>query len=241
MLTMTRTGLWLDGVTAGYGKVIVLRDVSLVVPAGEVVTILGANGAGKTTLLRTILGTTNLLGGSITLDGEEIGGRPTHRLARAGVCYIPEGRAIYRSLSVEENLRLFAGKGYAEALGRIEATFPVLVERLRQKAGTMSGGQQQILALARALVRPYKLLLVDELSMGLAPVVIDELFEVLETLKSTGLTTVVVEQYAERALGLAEVAYVMSRGQVVLAGESLEFRDSPELLALYLESGDSPA
>src|SRR5258708_34094893 len=113
----------LESVTAGYGKVAVRRDISLVGPDGEVVTILGANGAGKTTLLRTILGTTNLVGGSITLDGEEIGHRPTHRLARAGICYIPEGRAIYRSLTVEENLRLFAGKGFKAALDRVEGTF----------------------------------------------------------------------------------------------------------------------
>jgi len=238
------SGLRLRSLTAGYGEVVVLRDVSLAVPVGEVVAILGPNGAGKTTLLRSVLGTTRVRSGRIELDGEDIVGWPPDRLARAGLCYVPEGRAIYRTLTVEDNLRLFAGRGqpgrstaFRDAVQRVYDIFPVLGERAKQTAGTLSGGQQQMLALSRSLVRDYRMLLVDELSMGLAPVVIDELFEVLRRLKEAGLTTVVVEQYVERALAVCDIVYVLSRGQVVLAGESAELRNNPELVSVYLAAG----
>lgn len=241
-------GLRLRSVTAGYGEVVVLRDVTFEVPYGEVVAVLGANGAGKTTLLRTIFGATSLRAGTIELDGHDIGHRTPYRIARLGLCYVPEGRAVYPRLTVEENLRLFlggegrgrsGGKKFDAARSHVYGVFPVLAERSRQLAGTLSGGQQQMLALSRSLVRDFRILLVDELSMGLAPVVIDELFEVLNRLKDAGLTTVIVEQYVERALGAADVVHVMARGRIVLSGETAELRDSPELLSLYLDAGDA--
>jgi branched-chain amino acid transport system ATP-binding protein len=233
----TTSGLRLWSVTAGYGEVVVLHDVSLAVPAGEVAALLGPNGAGKTTLLRSILGLARIRGGTVAVNGKDITGVAPHQAARAGVCYVPEGRAIYRSLTVEENLRLFArGVPFRPAAERVFSLFPVLAERTRQTAGTMSGGQQQMLALSRALVRESRLLLIDELSMGLAPVVIDELFQILGTLKRAGLTALIVEQYVERALALADIAYVMAKGEIVLAGEGTELRNNSDLLSLYLAS-----
>lgn len=225
---------------AGYGAVTVLRDVSIDVPPGDVVALIGPNGAGKTTLLRSVFGIAHVTAGSIELDGEDITRIPAHRLARRGMCYVTEGRAIYRTLTVKENLALFAGgRLTADDLERICHLFPILQDRLKQVAGTMSGGQQQMVALARAVVRHRRIILADELSLGLAPVVIDEIFEVLERLKHEDISIVLVEQYAERALALADTAYVLNRGRVAYCGEAHELRDSPELVALYLGEGET--
>jgi len=223
-----------EHLTAGYGSVTVLRDVSLVVPPGYVAAVLGPNGAGKTTLLRSIFGMTSVTGGAVRYDGVDLTGSMAHRVARKGLCYITEGRAIYRGLTVADNLRMFGGPGNDDRLARVYDTFPILAQRRRQVAGTMSGGQQQMLALARALLQDPKLLLVDELSMGLAPVVVDDLFDILRELKEAGQSILLVEQYAERALALADVVYVLNRGRVAFAGDPETLSSAPELMELYL-------
>lgn len=237
-MSTTRSGLRVRGLNAGYGTTKVLHGLSIAAPAGEVLAVLGPNGAGKTTLLRSIFGVTSVVSGEIEFDGESLTGLPSHHVARKGLCYITEGRAIYRSMTVEENLRLFSN-GTPGARDRVFDTFPVLAERRAQVAGTMSGGQQQMLALSRCLTRQYKALLVDELSMGLAPVIIDELFDLLERLRAQGLTMVIVEQYAERALGIADLAVVLNKGRVVFNGEADELNTSSDLAALYLGSGST--
>lgn len=226
--------LEVEHLTAGYGSVTVLRDVSLTVPPGYVAAVLGPNGAGKTTLLRSIFGMTKVIGGAVRYDGVDLTGSEPHRVAREGLCYVTEGRAIYRGLTVADNLKMFGGRGNDDRLARVYDTFPILAERRRQTAGTMSGGQQQMLALARALLQDPKILLVDELSMGLAPVVVDDLFDILRELKAAGQSILLVEQYAERALELADVVYVLNRGQVAFAGDPEALSSAPELMALYL-------
>lgn len=233
MMSDAAAGLRVRGLNAGYGATRILHDVSITAPTGEVLAVLGPNGAGKTTMLRSIFGLTTVESGEIELDGESITAIPSHRIASAGLCYITEGRAIYRSMTVEENLRLFS-KGTPGAHERVYETFPVLADRRRQVAGTMSGGQQQMLALSRCLTRQYKVLLVDELSMGLAPVVIDELFDLLESLRARGLTMVIVEQYAQRALAVADLAVVLNKGRTVFTGEASELAASDDLASLYL-------
>jgi branched-chain amino acid transport system ATP-binding protein len=225
---------------SGYGRVAVLRDVSLDVPAGQVVALLGPNGAGKTTLLRSIFGLADVTAGSIEFDGTPVTHRAPHLLSRAGLCYVTEGRAIHRSLTVRENLALFAGGRITRTdLEEVCTLFPILRDRLKQYAGTMSGGQQQMVALARAVLSRPRMILADELSLGLAPVAVDEIFDVLARLKSElGVSMVLVEQYAERALALADTAYVLNRGEVAFCGESDELRGSPELVSLYLGSSE---
>lgn len=228
-------GLVVDGLVAGYGHITILRGVDLAVPPGEVVAVLGSNGAGKTTLLNSLFGLTDVRAGGVSYEGHDLLSMSTHGRAGLGIAYITDGRAIYRGLTVAENLDMFArGRVSAEQLDRVFSVFPVLKERRRQTAGTLSGGQQQMLALSLGLVRHPSLLVVDELSMGLAPVVIDELFDVLARLKAESVSILMVEQYAHRALTLADVVYVLHRGRVVFAGEPHELAESSELLELYV-------
>ncbi len=224
----------LDGITAGYGSSTVLRDVSLAVPAGSVVALIGSNGAGKTTLLRVASGLLRPQHGSVRLGEQDLAGRATHVFSRAGVCHIPEGRGVFKSLTVRENILLQVAKGASEeALDRATSAFPRLGQRLTQTAGTMSGGEQQMLALARAYVSGPQVVLLDEVSMGLAPRVVDEIFDFLRLLASQGVALLIVEQYVQRALELADFLFVLDRGQLAFAGEPAELHIE-EILATYL-------
>jgi branched-chain amino acid transport system ATP-binding protein len=212
--------LELVGVSSGYGDTTVLREVSLTVPRGRVVALLGANGAGKTTLLRTASGLIRPTAGQVRLDGVDVTGARAYQRSARGLCHIPEGRGVFRSLTVRENLTLQARRGQeVAAIERASAAFPILGDRLKQVAGTLSGGQQQMLAMAAAYVRRPRLVLVDEASLGLAPRIVDEIFEFLSTLASIGVSLLVVDQFVVRALEIATHAYVLHRGSLVYAGE----------------------
>lgn len=227
----------LEGVHAGYGAVRVLDDVDLVVPERSVVALVGSNGAGKTTLLRVASGVLTPQSGAIRLGDDDLTGAPPETFATSGVCHIPEGRGIFRSLTVRENLRLHARRGEErDAEARATEAFPKLGQRLSQVAGTMSGGEQQMLALARAYVSQPTVVLLDEVSMGLAPLVIDEIFEFLGRLAREGAALLLVEQYVTRALAVADYVYVLNRGRVVFAGEAGEL-DEDRLVESYLGAG----
>ena len=221
-------------VTAGYGDVTVLRDVSLSAPTGSVVALLGPNGAGKTTLLRTISGLLRPKGGKVLLDGEDVTGLRTNQMAGRGVCHIPEGRGIFPTLTLRENLSLFAPKGtFKESLEKAASSFPILGKRLGQTAGSLSGGEQQMLAIVRAYISNPKVVLVDEASMGLAPLIVDGLFEFLKQVADEGATLLIVEQYVSRALELADTAYLLSHGRIAFSGRADELK-SEEIFERYL-------
>jgi branched-chain amino acid transport system ATP-binding protein len=229
--------LELDRVEARYGPVQALHDVSLTVAQGEVVAVLGANGAGKTTTLRAISGTVSR-GGVIEFDGKTLKGGP-EAAARAGIAHVPEGRGTFVELTVTENLRLGAytrrGREVKQDVKRITEYFPWMAERSGQRAGTLSGGEQQMLALGRALMSRPKLLLLDEPSLGLAPLVVREFFRTVRTLNETeGLTVLVVEQDARIALAISSRAYVLEVGRVALTGASAELRDDENVRRSYL-------
>ena len=197
--------LALDGVTAGYGRTIVLRDVTMSVPAGKVVALLGPNGAGKTTLLRTAAGLIDCMSGTIRQGSDDVTRRDSVRRARGGLCLVPEGRGIFRTLTVRENLVLQVPPWIkSTALERAYDAFPILKQRAKQRAGTMSGGEQQMLALARAYLSQPKLVLLDEVSTGLAPRIVDEIFSALDTLAGQGVALLLVEQYIHHALAMAD-------------------------------------
>lgn len=221
------SGLW-----ARYGAQVALRDVDLHVRTGTCVAVLGANGAGKTTLLNAISGAHRPVVGQIRLGELPLEQLLAPEVFTAGVCHVPEGRGIFPSLSVAENLRLTVDDA---AQDLVVERFPRLRERLGQRAGTLSGGEQQMLAMAPALAGAYQLLLVDEVSLGLAPVIVDELLAALADIRAAGKSIVIVEQFAERALALADHAYVLRKGEVVFAGPAAELRSHDDLLArLYL-------
>lgn len=224
----------LDAVTAGYGHAPVLRDVSLWVPSGSVVALLGPNGAGKTTLLRVASGLLGIDSGQMHLDGHDVTGHSTDALAQAGVCHIPEGRGIFPTLTVRDNIAIYAsGTDVGEAVDRAVGAFPVLGTKLNQPARSLSGGQQQMLALSRIYVTDPSYVLLDEVSIGLAPVIVDEIFEFLADISSQGLALLLVEQYVTRALELAEYVFLMNRGVVEFAGEPGEL-DATDLTEHYL-------
>jgi branched-chain amino acid transport system ATP-binding protein len=223
--------LRLDGVCVRYGKSQALIDVSLRVEAGEIVTLIGANGAGKSTLMRAIMRLVPLHAGMIEYDGRRLDALRTHSIAQMGIAYVPEGRGVLRKLSVRENLLLgaFANGNRAESMGRLEAVlsrFPVLTERLQHFAGNLSGGQQQMLVIGRALMANPKLLLLDEPSLGLAPLIAGEIFAIVAGLAKDGVTVLLVEQNANAALKLANRAYVLETGRIVLAGDDLSSNKS---------------
>jgi branched-chain amino acid transport system ATP-binding protein len=208
-------------ITVGYGDAVVLRDLSLEVRDGQVVALLGPNGAGKTTLLRAVAGQLALRSGSLEFGGEDVTGRSSHWLARRGLCHIPEGRAVFPNLSVRENLILQSPGGReTESIERAVEAFPFLAGKMRQTAGSLSGGEQQMLAMVRSYVADPRLVLVDEASMGLAPVIVDRLFEFLATIVGAGTSLLIVEQYVSRALDLAHYVYLLARGGVVAHGTS---------------------
>lgn len=211
------------GLHAGYGAVTVLRDVSITVPSGSVTALIGPNGAGKSTLLRTIAGLVAPTEGSVRLWGEDVTRHRTTQRARRGLCLIPEGRAVYRSLTVKENLTLQARPGAAPmAIEQACSIFPVLGRRLEQRASTLSGGEQQMLALSAAYVRDPKLVLVDEASQGLAPIVVDAIFEFLKQVAERDAALLIVDQYVTKALGMADYAYVLRQGAIGFAGSPQE-------------------
>ena len=223
----------LDNIVAGYAETTVLRGASLTVPEGSVVALLGANGAGKTTLLRVASGLLRPTSGTMALDGVDVTGARPHQLAVRGVCHVPEGRGVFPSLTVRENLALAAGPGGKDALDKAVAAFPRIGERIGQTAGTMSGGEQQMLALARAYIANPKVWLLDEVSMGLAPKIVDEIFEFLGRVAREGSSLLLVEQYVTRALALADYVYLLNRGQVAYRGEPSELADE-DVFARYL-------
>jgi branched-chain amino acid transport system ATP-binding protein len=226
--------LELRDVTAGYQGHTVLRNVSVKVPDDAVVALLGPNGAGKTTMLRVASGLLQPSSGQLLFDGEDITGASTDELARWGVCHVPEGRGIFPSLTVRDNLRLQApGDLDGPTLSAVSAVFPRLAERLDQTAGTMSGGEQQMLALAHAYVASPTVVLLDEVSMGLAPRIVDEIFEYLRDLAGRGAALLLVEQYVARALDLADYVYILRKGRIEFAGEPKEL-GSDAILASYL-------
>jgi branched-chain amino acid transport system ATP-binding protein len=218
--------LRLEGVSVRYGKSQALVDVSLRVEAGEIVTLIGANGAGKSTLMRAIMRLVPLHAGTIEYNGYRLDSLRTHSIAQMGIAYVPEGRGVLRELSVRENLLLgaFASGNRAKSAGKLEAIltrFPVLKERLQHFAGNLSGGQQQMLVIGRALMASPMLLLLDEPSLGLAPRIAREIFAIVDGLAKSGVTVLLVEQNANAALKLANRAYVLETGRIVLAGDDL--------------------
>jgi len=228
--------LSVEHLEASYGRVRVLQDVTLSVEKGTVVALLGPNGAGKSTTLRTIAGSLKPTGGEVRLGGEVISGLPPHAIARRGVALIPEERAIYAGLTVRDNLVLFADPGRrrhgAALVERAVATFPVLGSRLDQRAGTLSGGEQRMLAMARALSPDLRLLVLDEISLGLAPLVVGQLFEEIATLASTGITVLLVEQYVHAALKLCDYVYLLAKGRIVHEGTPHELDE--QVLSTYV-------
>jgi branched-chain amino acid transport system ATP-binding protein len=222
------------GLSVSYGGVRALRDLSLVVPAGAVVALLGPNGAGKSTTLRAVSGIIRPDSGTIAFAGRRIDRMAAYRIARAGIVHVPEGRGIFPSLTVRENLEMAVASlsHVDDPIAEGAALFPVLGSRLRQQAGSLSGGEQQMLALARALMARPTLLMVDEISMGLAPLIVGQLFEALRGLADRGTSLLLVEQYVETALELADYVYVMEKGAIVDVGQAADLRGS--LASAYL-------
>ncbi len=233
--------LAVEGLEAGYGAIAALRGISLEVRAGEIVTLIGSNGAGKSTLLRTVSGLLRPAAGRILVEGEEITGLPPDRIVRLGVCHVPEGRRIFANLTVLENLRMGAyarRAGEAGALERVLSLFPRLEERLRQPGGTLSGGEQQMLAIGRALMGEPRLLLLDEPSLGLAPLLVQQIFEIVRAINAGGTTVVLVEQNAQQALRVATRAYVLETGTLTLEGPAAALAADPRVRRAYLGEED---
>lgn len=236
------TLLSVSGVTAFYGNIQALRGVDIDVTDGEIVTLIGANGAGKSTLMMTICGTPRARDGVIRFDGQEITGMPTHEIMRLGIAQAPEGRRIFPRMTVLENLQMGAelakGDNFSDNLEQAYALFPVLKDRTAQRGGTLSGGEQQMLAIARALMGRPKLLLLDEPSLGLAPLIVKQIFSAIRDLnRSQGLTVFLVEQNAYHALSLAHRGYVMVNGAITMSGTGKELLAKEEVRAAYLEGG----
>jgi branched-chain amino acid transport system ATP-binding protein len=230
--------LAIEGLRAGYGKIEVLHDVGLAIEQGQIVALIGANGAGKTTLLKTISGLIRPTAGTIAFEGADIARRPAHKIVGLGVSHVPEGRAVLKRMSVLDNLRMGAYvRTDAETERDIDAVlarFPALAERRHHMAATLSGGEQQMLAIGRALAARPRLVLMDEPSLGLAPRLVTRIFQTLRELREEGKTILLVEQNARQALQVADRAYVMERGRIVLAGSGASLLDNPQVQRTYL-------
>ena len=221
-----------------YGAIHAIKGVSFQVNPGEIVTLIGANGAGKSTTLQTVSGLLHSRTGSIEFLGENLMGVPAHKVVAKGLAQVPEGRRVFLQMTVEENLEMGAytrsGGGIDADLEKVYAYFPRLMERRRQIAGTLSGGEQQMLAMGRALMSRPKLLMLDEPSMGLAPILVEQIFEIIQTLHKAGTTILLVEQNAQAALSIADRGYVLETGKIVTSGTGTELLASPEIKKAYL-------
>jgi branched-chain amino acid transport system ATP-binding protein len=231
--------LQVDRLEASYGRIAALRGISLYIEPGEIVALLGANGAGKSTTLKAIMGLMQDVRGAIRFRGEDIVGRRTEDIVRSGIAMVPEGRRVFSNLTVAENLRLGAASrrdrdAISQTYELVFDLFPVLKERYRSEAGTLSGGMQQMLVIGRALMASPTLLLLDEPSLGLAPQLVDRIFDLLARLPETGVTMLVVEQSIDSALALADRAYILRTGQLILSGAAEELRERADLKREYL-------
>jgi branched-chain amino acid transport system ATP-binding protein len=230
--------LRVESLDVAYGEIQALRGVALAVGRGEIVTILGNNGAGKTTTLKTISGLLHPTAGTITLEDEPLVGVPAHAIVARGVAHVPEGRRIFNRLTVRENLTMGAylrnDTGIAADLERVFALFPRLAERITQVAGTLSGGEQQMLAIGRALMASPRLLLLDEPSMGLAPVLVEQIFDTISDINRQGMTILLVEQNAAMALSIAHRGYVLETGSIALEGTAAQLSDNADVRRAYL-------
>ncbi|EIJ46986.1 branched-chain amino acid ABC transporter ATPase [Herbaspirillum sp. GW103] len=238
--------LTISNLHAAYGKVEVLHGISMDVPKGKVVTLIGSNGAGKTTTMRAISGMIKPKGGEVTLGGKNITGLDSHRIARYGLAHSPEGRRVFATMSVTDNLLLGAFPRFTRArpkgdiahdLERALELFPRLKERQTQLAGTLSGGEQQMLAMARAVMLNPEVILLDEPSMGLAPILVDEVFRIISRLKEQGVTMLLVEQFAAAALNVADYGYVLENGKISVHGPADKLQNDPAVKAAYLGGG----
>ena len=238
--------LSISNLQASYGKVEVLHGISLDVPKGKLVTLIGSNGAGKTTTMRAISGMLKPKGGTVTLDGKDITGADSHKIARAGLAHSPEGRRVFASMTVTDNLLLGAFPRFTRArprgdikhdLEKALELFPRLKERQNQLAGTLSGGEQQMLAMARAVMLNPEVILLDEPSMGLAPILVEEVFKIISRLKSEGVTMLLVEQFAAAALNVADYGYVLENGTISVHGPAQSLKTDPKVIAAYLGGG----
>jgi branched-chain amino acid transport system ATP-binding protein len=240
--------LKIDNLQAAYGKVEVLHGISLEVPKGKLVTLIGSNGAGKTTTMRAISGMIRPKGGSVMLGGVDITGLESHKIARAGLAHSPEGRRVFSTMSVTDNLLLGAFPRFTRSrpkgdvkhdLEKALELFPRLKERQHQLAGTLSGGEQQMLAMARAVMLNPEVILLDEPSMGLAPILVEEVFRIITRLKSEGVTMLLVEQFAAAALNVADYGYVLENGSISVHGPAESLKNDPKVIAAYLGGGQS--
>jgi branched-chain amino acid transport system ATP-binding protein len=229
--------LEVEGVVVHYGKIAALKDVTLAVDEGEIVALIGANGAGKTTTLKTISGLRPLSAGRVVFEGTDISRMPGHKRVVAGIGQAPEGRGVFPGMTVQENLLMgaFTRKGsVTQDLDEVYGLFPRLAERKNQSGGTMSGGEQQMIAIGRALMAKPRVLLLDEPSMGLAPILVNQIFEIIKEINDRGTTVLLVEQNAQQALNLADRAYVLETGRVVKTAEASLLLDDPQVRAAYL-------
>jgi branched-chain amino acid transport system ATP-binding protein len=240
--------LSIQNLQASYGKVEVLHGISLEVPKGKLVTLIGSNGAGKTTTMRAISGMIKPKGGSVTLGGVDITGLESHKIARAGLAHSPEGRRVFSTMSVTDNLLLGAFPRFTRSrpkgdvkhdLEKALELFPRLKERQHQLAGTLSGGEQQMLAMARAVMLNPEVILLDEPSMGLAPILVEEVFRIITRLKSEGVTMLLVEQFAAAALNVADYGYVLENGSISVHGPAESLKHDPKVIAAYLGGGQA--
>jgi branched-chain amino acid transport system ATP-binding protein len=240
--------LIIENLHAAYGKVEVLHGISLQVPKGSLVTLIGSNGAGKTTTMRAISGMIKPKSGSVKLAGRDVTGMDSHKIARAGLAHSPEGRRVFSNMSVTDNLLLGAFPRFTRArpkgdikrdLEKALELFPRLKERQHQLAGTLSGGEQQMLAMARAVMLNPEVILLDEPSMGLAPILVEEVFRIITRLKSEGVTMLLVEQFAAAALNVADYGYVLENGSISVHGPAESLKTDPKVVAAYLGGGQS--
>ena len=230
--------LKIENVVAGYGHITALKSINLEVPQGSIVSLIGANGAGKSTTMRSIMGLVKPTEGRITFEGKDITSMKTHDIVKSGISLVPEGRQILQDMSVYENLEMGAyirkDAEINDDIKKVFKRFPILDERSYQLGGTLSGGQQQMLAIGRALMARPKLLLLDEPSMGLAPLVVNEIFEAIKEISAEGTTVLLVEQNVRQALKIADYAYVLETGKIVLSGPAEEIRHDPRVMEAYL-------
>ncbi|MBP9041953.1 MAG: ABC transporter ATP-binding protein [Spirochaetes bacterium] len=231
--------LKIEGLTVNYGGIKALKGIDMDVPEGKIITLVGANGAGKSTTLRSVVGLTKITSGKIYYQGQNITGKNTVEIVRSGIVLVPEGRRIFPNLTVYENLVLGGyceknKKIFDERLEHVCTVFPRLKERLKQKAGTFSGGEQQMLALGRALMANPKLLMLDEPSLGLAPLIVKNIFEIIQTINKSGVTVLLIEQNAKAALEIADYGYVLETGNIVLKGSGVELLNNENVRKAYL-------